>query len=557
MEKRLGEDEIKYVREVPAELPKIDSIRETQVKSPDIITKTTEMDMERAKLEDKSMIPGEVVKPESKIPSTPIPYSIEAPAEADLAKEETAAEPPTMVSLETPRVQKTEADVETAKPVNGEKLIAEKDEREEEEMIPVRAERIEVIMEPEIKEPLIPFAHLEETPAETDLKEEIAPVEPSEAVPTAPLGVQQIEVDDDMMKLTREERLMVERAERKEEETVAERAERIEIQVKPEVKEPPVTHFEDVPAEADLKEEVTAEPSRPMEPSKPIEPLQIQQMEADDDVTKPVDEKPLVRQVERKDEEEEEVIPEYAERIKVEIQELPKEEAEQPPAEIVEMEAAPSVTIKKETEPADAEEVEKLTVDEVLPEVDLVEVEEVKPSELPIAEVEVIEAIEQPVLEAEITKARDEEVVERVTPPVTPREEEAEKLPSIEKAELPAEVPTLPELTAKVKREEAVLLERKFHVFEAFEVEEKILIVKAKPSEAAEVPVEPQPPAKPHFVLDRRTKFEERELLHVIAEATKPLPPPTTTTVSRSVTCRAVSKVIRASQFLLDKLRAL
>ncbi|XP_032663644.1 titin-like [Odontomachus brunneus] len=569
-EKRLGEDEIKYVREVPAELPKIDSIEETQVKLPDVITKTTEMDMERAKLEDKSVVPGEEVKPESKIPSTPIPHLIEAPpVEVDLAKEETSAEPPTVVSLETPRVQKTEADDETAKPVNGEKLIAEKAEREEKEMISKRAERTEIMTEPKVKEPSTPF--LEETPAERDLKKEIIQVGLTEAISTEPPGVQQIEVDDDMTKL--EERLRVEKAKRKKEETIAEHAERIEMQIESEMEEPstPAARFEDAPTEADLKEEVTAEPFRPVVPSKPIEPPQIQQIEADDDATKPVDEKPLVvQQVERK-EEEEEVIPE---RIEFEIEDLPKEkaivkEAEEPRVEIIEMEAAAPVETKKKTKPAeeaepivaDAKEVEELTVDEVSPGVDLVKVEEVKPSELPIVEVEEIEAIKQPVLETEVTKARDEEM-ERVMPPVAPREEEVEKLPSIKKAELPAEVPMLSELTAKVKREEAVLLEGKFHVFEAFEVEEKILIVKAKPSEAAEISaasIEPQPPVKPHFVLDRRSsKFEERELLYVIAEATKPSPP-TSTQVSpvekpaEEVEITARSGVVEAE--LITKMR--
>lgn len=429
-ETKLDEDEDKYMPEVSAELPEIDLIEKTQV-----------VDI---KLKDKMMVPEEEqVELEPKIPSIPIP-----PPEAEVdpvKKEIIPVEPSTMVSTETP--------------VNEGKLITEKVE----EIIPEHAEEIEVQIKPEVEEPLELF-----------------------------------------------------------------------------------THLEDAPAEADLKEEITAELLKPVEPSEPIpvEPPEIQQMEVDDDTIRPIDEELLITpKVEPKEEEEEEeVISEYPETAEIEIRDLPTKEVIEREAElraeIIETEEAPPVTIKRETEPTDVgeivpvvdvEEVEKLTIDEIAPRVDLTEVEEPKPGELPIVTeapiTEVEETIEQPVLEIDITKVKEEieEVPERVfTPPVVPREEaEEETLPLIKEKE--AEVPTLPKLTMVAEREEAVL-EGKFFVFEAFKVEEKILIVEAQPAKATEalaVPVES--PAKPRFVLDQRTKFEKRKLLHIIPEATKPL----------------------------------
>lgn len=175
------EGKIKYVTEAPAKLPKISPVAEARVKpviSPDVMTEAAKVDIERAKkLEDKSVVPKEEVKLESKTPSIPIPE--EAPAEADLAKDEISAEPSEVVSVETPQ-------------------ITEKAERKEkEEIISERVEKIKVKTEPEI-------------------------TEPSKAVPIRP---PEAEMDDEaaMRPAEREEQFIVPKVERREEEeTIAE-----------------------------------------------------------------------------------------------------------------------------------------------------------------------------------------------------------------------------------------------------------------------------------------------------------------------------------------------
>lgn len=585
-EAKLDEDEIKHVPKVPTEVPEISPIEDAQVKSvisPDIITKTTEVDIEQAKLVDKLIVPEkEEMKLEPKIPSIPIPFSEEAPVEADLTKEEISIEPAKVVLIETPQVQKIEVDDETTRTTDEERFIVEEAKPKEQEIIPEHVERIEEKTELEIKEPSIQLAYLEKTPTKADLEKEVtADVEPAEAI--AP-PVHRI---DEPMKPV-EEKLILEKAKQKVEETISEYEERIEGKAEFEIKEPsaPFTDYEETPVEADLKEKITV--VKPPE-TVPIKP-QVQQIEANDEAIQPVDEKQLIEQVE--DKEKEKIILD-AEKIETEIEDMLKDEAierePEPPEEIIETEEVPPVTIET-IEPAiveeaaitvDEREVEKPTVDEVLPRVDLPEMEELKPSELPIvaevpvaaevpvvaevpiieevpiisevpivAEIEETEALKQPVLEVEITKVKDketEEAVEKVAPPVAPREEEDAELSLIKEEKLPAEVPVPAEPTVEVKRKEALLLEEKLYVFEAFKVDEKILILKAKVTESTEetTSTEPQPSAaKPYFVLDRRTKFEERELLRVIPEAMKP-PPPPTATAGGSVTSRVVSKVIR------------
>ncbi|XP_025163922.1 fibrous sheath CABYR-binding protein-like [Harpegnathos saltator] len=422
-EARLGEDEIKYVPEVPAELPEITPLG--------VITEITAVDVEGAKLEDKSPVPEEKgVKHESKVPSIPIPHPEEAPGEADLTREETSAEPS---EIET-QVWKTEADDETVKPVGEERLIAEQVKLEQ-EIISEHAEEIQVKTEPKEKEPSTPFS-------------------------------------------------------------------------------------EEAPTEAYIKEETTVD----VQPESTVtltEPPTVEQIEAVDEAIQPVDE----------------------------------EQAEaEPLVEFAETEEAPAVMIKERLTDAEEavptvgvkEEAEELAADE--PSAEGEEAEEPKVSEFAaVAEVEEAEAVKQPVLEVEdITRVEDrmiEEAPAEVAPSVVPYEVKEEEPPLAEREELPAEVAA--ELPAEAKREKVLLLEEKFHVFEAFEVEEKILIVKARPPEdtaVATTTIEPRPaPIQPYFVLDRRTKLDERELLRVIPDAT--VSPPITAR-SRSVTRSALTTTL-------------